>query len=168
VTGTVAPQGGPFPLRTLNRLLEALPEDDHRCGALFAQAVNAFGTHTTAAFAETVAGNWRKLPAAAVESAVKAVVDWVLDRPDPKESFHATYSTEKGTASFAGRRDYDLFNLIHILRRFDPKRTDELLLRRPALRVMVERFPEGRASMGNKHVQQQQFRQRGECRRDAV
>ena len=77
------------------------------------------------------------------------MVDWVLERKDQAGEFNATLSNEKGVANFANRQDYDLFNLVHILRQFDLKRAEELLMRRPALRAMIERFPEGRASMGN-------------------
>lgn len=148
LTGMVG-STGPFPLRVLNQILEKLPAGDYRCGSLFATAVSAFRTHPQVEFGQTIARHWKKLPPQAVDSAVKAMVDWVLERKETGNKFAATISTEKGTATFASERDYDLFDLMHLVRQFDPKRGEELLMMRPALRVMVERFPEGRASMGN-------------------
>ena len=140
---------GPFPLGVLNLLLDRLPPGDYRCGSLFAAAVSAFRTQPQTEFGDIISSHWRKLPPQAVDSAVKAMVDWVRERKDIEGEFNATLSNEKGTANFASRQDYDLFNLVHVLRQFDPKRTEDLLMRRPALRAMIERFPEGRASMGN-------------------
>ncbi len=140
---------GPFPLGVLNLLLDKLPPGDYRCGALFATAVSTFRTTPQTEFGDIISRHWRKLPPQAVDSAVKAMVDWVLERKDKEGEFNATLSSEKGTANFASRQDYDLFNLVHILQPFDPKRAEDLLMRRPALRAMIERFPEGRASMGD-------------------
>ncbi len=140
---------GPFPLGVLNLLLNGLPPGDYRCGALFATAVSAFRAKPQVEFGDTISQQWHKLPPQAVDSAVKAMVDWVLERKDKEGEFNATLSSEKGTANFASQQDYDLFNLVHILQQFDPKRAEDMLMRRPALRVMIERFPEGRDSMGN-------------------
>ena len=139
---------GKYPLNVLNLLLDKLPAGDYRCGMLFASAVSAFQAQPQVDFGDTIWRHWRKLPPQAVDSALKAMVDWVLERKDAPGEFSASLSSAKGTASFVDQKDYDLFNLVHIIRQFDAKRAEELLLLRPALRAMVDQFPEGRGSMG--------------------
>ncbi len=138
--------GGAFSYRGLQSILEALPEHDPRLESLFSAGMTAFSAKPDRVFVELLAALAKKLPEPTVHQAAKAAVSWIVSRED-KESHSAQISTPKGSVSFDSRKGVELFNVMHLLSAADPKRAEELLQSRPALRAALERFPEGMHSM---------------------
>ncbi len=140
-------QGYP-PLRAIQRLLAVLPPDDPRRVTLFSNAFTQLDLRSSeVSFQDLLSKHWRTLPRPVVEAALTSLVNAILDRKDDDTSSTISLGTAKGTASFDDRKDYQLFDIIHVLQEFDPKRAADLLEKRPGLRENVARFPEGRKSM---------------------
>ena len=138
---------GDYPYSAAGSLFKALPADDPRRSTLFSSAMLAYAAHPRGSFPDLLVKVWREIPGSLAQSAVNTLVNAILDRKDENSNMSANYSSAKGTASFSSQKDVDLFNLMHILRTFDPKRADEILETRPDLKAAIAQFPEGTASM---------------------
>ena len=138
---------GEYPFRAARSIFEKLDAEDPRRVEIFGAATTAFIGRPNGPFGEFLSRRWQEAPRPMAESALRAVINAILDR---KEEFlmSTNISTAKGTVSFKNRQDRELFEIMHVLRALDPKRADELLETRPQLRSAVERFPLGTSSMG--------------------
>jgi hypothetical protein len=58
-----------------------------------------------------------------------------------------TYATAKGTASFNTSQESDLFDVMWLVERFDPKRAEDLLAQYPNLKAALAAYPKGTKSM---------------------
>lgn len=141
-----AGQGG-YPYRAADNLLSKLADDDPRRASLFASATAALTPDSrTSDFARLLALQWRTLPRPLVDGAVAKLVNLILDEKSDTTTF-STLSSSLGSVSFSDDRDYQLFDIMHILQVADPKRAAELKEKHPALASALEKFPEGRPSM---------------------
>ena len=138
---------GDYPYAAAGSLFKALPADDPRRSTLFSSAMLAYAAHPRGNFPELLVRVWREIPGSLAQSAVNTLVNAILDRKDDDSKLSASLSSAKGAVNFNSQKDYDLFNLMHILRTFDPKRADEILETRPDLKTAIAQFPEGTASM---------------------
>ena len=138
---------GDYPYSAAGSLFKALPTDDPRRSTLFSSAMAAYAAHPRGNFPDLLVKVWREIPGSLAQAAVTTLVNGILDRKEDSSNMAASLSSAKGTASFNSQKDYELFNLIHILRNFDPKRADEILEKRPDLKAALDQFPEGTASM---------------------
>lgn len=138
--------GGGYPYRAVGAILKAMPEDDPVRGEIFAKATSAFSGKPDNAYLQVLARHWRTLPRGLVESAMKTVLAYVLERPEGGPML-STFSSAKGAVSFDNRQDAELFDLMNIIQTVDSKRAAELLQQRPKLRLAVEQYPLGRQSL---------------------
>jgi len=138
---------GDYPYAAAGALFQALPADDPRRSTLFSSAMLAYAAHPRGNFPDLLVKVWREIPGSLAQSAVDTLVKGLLDRKDDDSYLTASISSAKGSDSFNSQKDYDLFNLMHILRTFDPRRADEILESRPDLKAALAQFPEGTASM---------------------
>ncbi len=138
---------GDYPYNAAASIFKALPADDPRRNTLFSSAMAAYAADPRGDFPDLLMNVWREIPQSLVQSAVTTLVNGILDRKDDNSHFSASISGVKGTVSFSSRKDYELFNLMHVLRSCDPKRADEILDSRPDLKAALRQFPEGTASM---------------------
>ncbi|MBL0159142.1 MAG: hypothetical protein IPP47_18815 [Bryobacterales bacterium] len=141
-----AGQGG-YPYRAADNLLSKLAEDDPRRASQFASATAALTPDSrTTDYARLLAHQWRRLPRPLVDGAVAKLVNLILDEKSDTTTI-STLSSSLGSVSFSDDRDYQLFDIMHILQVADPKKAAELKEKRPALASALEKFPEGRLSM---------------------
>jgi hypothetical protein len=138
---------GDYPYSGAGTIFKALPADDPRRNTLFSSAMAAYAAHPRGDFPDLLMNVWRDIPQSLVQSAVTTLVNGILERKDDNSHFSASISGVKGTASFSSRKDYELFNLMHVLRSCDPKRADEILETHPDLKAALKQFPEGTESM---------------------
>lgn len=141
-----AGQGYP-PLRAIDALLAALSQDHPQRASLFSNAFMTIQLDSGTGYQDLIAKHWRSLPRQTVEPAVNKLVNAILDQKDDGGTSTITVAGSKGSARFESRADYQLFDLIQVLREFDPKRAAALLESRPGLADTVKNFPEGRASL---------------------
>jgi len=114
---------------------------------LFSSAMAAYSAHPRGNFPDLLMKVWREIPQSLTQSAVTTLVNGILERKDDNSHFSASISSVKGTANFNSQKDYDLFNLMTILRTVDPKRADEILETHPDLKAALKQFPDGTESM---------------------
>jgi len=138
---------GDYPYAAAASIFKALPADDARRNTLFSSAMAAYGAHPRGDFPGLLMKVWREIPQSLAQSSVTTLVNGILDRKDDEPHFIASISSVKGTANFSSRKDYDLFNLMSILRNVDPRRADEILETHPDLRAALKQFPDGTESM---------------------
>jgi hypothetical protein len=138
---------GEYPFRAAAAILRKLPVDDPRRATIFSSATSAYQGRPYGPFFQFVAETWKSVPDSMLEMAVRSLVNAALDRKEEPDSYAKTLSTAKGVARFGSRTDAELFELFHLLKKFDPKRAAEILEKRPSLQAMVEQFPMGSESM---------------------
>lgn len=141
---------GPFPFRAAQRILETLPADDERRLPLFGAATSAYlARPNNTAFGALLASQWKTVPRNMTETALRALVDTILKNKGDDEHYQQTLSNDQGAVSFSSRASAELFYVMHIVQEIDSKRAEELLRARPDLAGALQRFPGGRAGMGN-------------------
>ena len=91
--------------------------------------------------------HWKDLPKSSAEAAVEAIVSYALSFKSD-EYLLETIGSSKGALTLRTRQDVELFNIMHLLRSFDKKRAEEILASHSELKAALDRFPDGRASMG--------------------
>ena len=142
----IAAQGGQYPYGPAGALMRALPQEDPRRLQIFGRASTAFNGRNARDFGQMISSHAKTLPQSVVETAVSTLVSSILGRTnDPTTT--ATISSAKGSVAFASRKEFELFDVMHVLRAVDPKRAAELLEKYPDLRAAVDKFPEGTHSM---------------------
>ena len=139
--------GGNYPFRALDLLLERLAADDPRRVILFGRATTAYGGTGGGAFPELLAKRAATMPRESVQSAVSMLLARVADAKFVRGE-SVSLSGEKGLVLLPTPMDSMVFDTAHVIRQFEPKRLEEILLTRPALRTAIERYPKGRASLG--------------------
>ncbi len=138
---------GAYPYRAADNLISKLDAEDPRRASLFASATAALTPDDrTNDYARMLAGQWRTLPRPLVDGAVAKLVSLILDHKSDTATV-STLSSSLGSVSFDDDKDYQLFDIMHILQAADPKRAADLKEKRPALDAALKRFPEGRLSM---------------------
>jgi tetratricopeptide (TPR) repeat protein len=139
--------GGNYPFKALDILLTHLPADDPRQVILFGRATTAYGASGGGAFPELLARRAAALPRESVQGAVGMLLSRVADAKFAKGE-SVSLSGEKGPVVLQTAMDAVVFDTAHVIAMFEPKRLDEILATRPALRSALERYPKGRASLG--------------------
>jgi hypothetical protein len=141
-----AGQGG-YPYRAADNLLSKLADDDPRRPSLFASATSALTPASRKTdYARLLVHQWRTLPRPLVDGAVTTLVNLILDEKSDTKTI-STLSSSLGSVSFDNDKDYQLFDIMHILQLVDPKKAAALKEKRPALSAALDKFPEGRLSM---------------------
>lgn len=139
--------GGHYPFQALDTLLGHLAANDPRQVILFGRATTAYGATGGGGFPELLATRAATLPRESVQGAVGMLLARVAEAKFAKgESF--SLSGEKGPVVLATPMDSVVFDTAHVIAQFEPKRLDEILATRPALKAALEKYPKGRASLG--------------------
>lgn len=77
---------------------------------------------------------------------MRQVVDTVMALKD--DGLTESLGGAKGAVVLGSRQEVELFDLMHILQKLDPKKAEEILAQKPGLRAALVRYPEGRPQMG--------------------
>ena len=143
-----------FPYMDARNLLQALPPEmaaDKQ--NLFAQALASFTQHQHKGdpmmngFGEFIAGAWRGLP----PDLVLQAVDEVLKQARQFDvQMQITVGAQKGAASFRSIYEYQLFELLPIVRALDPERAQRLLQDNRDLQAALKQYPDGLQSLDPK------------------
>lgn len=140
--------GGFYPFDAASALLKALPADDPRRVAIFTSATTTIDPKwVNQTVTPLLAEHWRTLPRPLVEAAATRAANAILDRDDGESTQVTSLSSPRGSVSFDERKDYELFDLVAILKEFDPDRVRELREKRPQLDAALKQFPAGTVSM---------------------
>ncbi len=139
--------GGNFPFKALDLLLEHLPPDDPRQVILFGRATTAYGASGGEKFPELLAKRSGKLPSASVQGAVGQILARVADAKFASGKSESLVG-EKGPVMLQTAMDSVLFDTAHVIAQFEPKRLEEILVTRPALKAALDKYPKGRVSLG--------------------
>jgi tetratricopeptide (TPR) repeat protein len=140
--------GGNYPFKALDLLLEHLSADDPRRVILFGRATTAYGATGGGAFPDLLAKRSATLPRESVRGAVGMLLARVADAKFAKGAA-VSLSGEKGPVVLQTAMDSVVFDTAHVIAIFEPKRLEEILTTRPALKAAIERYPKGRASLGS-------------------
>ena len=138
---------GQYPYSAAGKIFEKLPKDDPRRDAVFGMALATYRLRPAEAFSKFLSEHWKDLQRAAAEAAVSAVVSHILSYPGD-EALVESVSAANGALTLHTRQEVELFDILHLLREFDPKRADQILETHPELKAAIARFPDGRDSMG--------------------
>jgi hypothetical protein len=146
---------GEYSFEAVEQIFKKVPMDDPKRLSIFSSALSAYRLHPDSVdgrlqlgFVHLVARHWQEIPTSMAQMAMDAILNSIFDRKDDPP-LTETISTEKGVVSFNSQKDADLFEIINVVHGLDPKRTQEILEKRPDLRKAFETFPGGRASMAN-------------------
>ena len=117
---------------------------------LFAQALASYTQHDHKSdpgmddFALFISRTWQDLP----PDLVLQAIDEVLKQARQSDAkMQITIGAEKGAASFTSVYDYNLFELMPLLRALDPERADRLLQDNRDLQNTLKRLPNGLQSL---------------------
>ncbi len=140
-----------FPYIIGSNLIRALPPEmaaDRQ--NLFAQALASYTQHDHKSdpgmdeFALFISRTWQGLP----PDLVLQAIDEVLKQARQSDAkMQITVGAEKGAASFTSVYDYNLFELMPLLRALDPERADRLLQDDRDLQNTLKQFPNGLQSL---------------------
>ena len=130
--------------KRLDRAVDVL---DPRRPSLFASATAALTPASRKTdFTRLLVHQWRNLPRPLVDGAATMLVNLILDDKSDTKTI-STLSSSLGSVGFDNDKDYQLFDIMHILQIVDPKKAAALKEKRPALAAALDKFPEGRLSM---------------------
>jgi len=87
---------------------------------------------------------WKELPPEEALTVLREIVHFTLEQPD--RQITAILDSERAVR-IASRREYQLFQLLHILRHLDPLLADSLIAGHQQLSAAARRFPKGRDSV---------------------
>jgi len=138
---------GQYPYAAAGTIFEKLPKQDLRRSQVFGTAFSVYALRPASPFTDFIVKHWKELPKSSAEAAVEAIVSYALSFKSD-EYLLETIGSSKGTLTLRTRTDVELFNIMHLLRSFDKKRAEEILASDPELKAALDRFPDGRASMG--------------------
>ena len=139
---------GQYAFAAANSTFEKLPANDPRRSAVFGYALSAYALRPHAEFGDFLVKHWKEIPRSTAEAAIASMVETVLNARD--DGIVETIASEKGPLTLKGKANVELFDLMHIVRAIDPKRAEEILESRPDLKAALDRFPNGRESMGQR------------------
>lgn len=140
--------GGSFPYGAASQVIRLLPPEDGRRVILFSLGVESYQPqHNSGSVGRFIVDHAAEMPQELVQQAAAKVVRGVLERKEPAGQTTVTLSSARGAVSFDSGKDRELFDLMHLFRKADPRTAAEILEKRPGLRAALERFPEGRESM---------------------
>jgi hypothetical protein len=139
---------GQFPYSASGKILEQLPKGDPRRDAVFGMALSTYRLRPAEPFSTFVQRHWQELPRVAAEAAVSAIVSQILTYKSD-DVLIESIAASNGSITLRTRQDVELFDILHLLREFDPKRADEIEDSHPELKAALARFPSGRDSMGS-------------------
>ena len=144
-----------FPYIIASNLVQALPSEmaaDKQ--NLFAQALASYTQHDHKSdpgmddFALFISRTWQGLP----PDLVLQAMDEVLKQARQSDAkMQITIGAEKGAASFSSVYDYNLFELMPVLRALDPARADRLLQENLDLQATAKQYPDGLKSLDPKN-----------------
>lgn len=137
---------GQYPFAAARDIFEHLPKGDFRRAMVFGNAMTAYPARPALEFGEFLAGDWDQIPSRTAEAALRQVVDTVMAMKD--DGLTESLGGAKGAVVLGSRQEVELFDLMHILLRLDPKKAEEILVRKPGLRAALAQYPEGRQQMG--------------------
>jgi hypothetical protein len=138
---------GQYPYAAVEAIFRNLPKQDPRRPQIFGTAFAVYALRPAPPFTDFIVKHWKELPKSSAEAAVEAIVSCALSFKSD-EYLLETIGSTKGTLALHTRQDVELFDIMHLLRSFDKKRAEEVLGSHSDLKAALDRFPEGRASMG--------------------
>jgi len=144
-----------FPYVIGSNLVQALPPElaaDKQ--NLFAQALASYTQHDHKSdpgmddFAVFITRTWQGLPPDLV---LQAIDEALKQARQSDAKMQITIGAEKGAASFSSVYDYNLFELMPVLRALDPARADRLLQENLDLQATAKQYPDGLKSLDPKN-----------------
>jgi len=138
---------GQYPYAAVEAIFRNLPKQDPRRLQIFGTAFAVYALRPAPPFTDFIVEHWKDLPKSSAEAAVEAIVSYALSFKSD-EYLLETIGSSKGALTLRTRQDVELFNIMHLLRSFDKKRAEEILASHSELKAALDRFPDGRASMG--------------------
>jgi hypothetical protein len=131
-----------FPFVYIGNVL-AQTSDPERRLQLVRAAVKAWRADPEREFLWVLRAHWTVLPEDEARSILHEFVQSALTNQDSPMS--ATY--DEGKLTFTSFREYELFEVLHILRRLDPSLAEKLLSTHPQLAAGAARYPYGLETM---------------------
>jgi hypothetical protein len=131
----LVPDTSDYAFDAVEEILRKLPPNDSRIAIVFGNALTAYRrTSTGPAFPRMLGRVWRQIPRDSAVSAVRAVVDAIIERADDPGNTEAGFSiNEEGTKRANSKKAKELVELIHVVKELDPKRAKELLVKYPEI-----------------------------------
>ncbi len=139
-----------FPYAAASRIMTALPpEKAGERQQLFVTALHSFQTHPPARnafffggdFLALVVDHWKEMPPALVREAIDEVLKQADTNADPNaKPVRVTMSYQGGSAAFSSMYEYQLFELLPVLRQIDPEYADSLLRDHQALAQQFDSY----------------------------
>lgn len=138
---------GSFPYRAAQLVFKAMPAEDPRRLSLFASATSAYSAKQDNAFGRMLVACWDDLPSGMAQSALDTFVKQIAGAKEENDFTSTTMSGPKGAVHFDRKSDAELFNVMYLVSRMNPKKAKEILESRPALKAALDKFPEGPKSI---------------------
>jgi len=146
-----------FPYGAVADIMRDLPQE--RAGerhTMFAMAVDHFrrepvesGIRIGDGFEEMLIGNWRQLAPRAVLEAVDLCLERARKQEDQNQGRRGAISiaSPQGALSFGSLYEFNLFQMLPILKQLDPGKAEKLLDDARGLSAVLERYPDGMGSL---------------------
>jgi hypothetical protein len=131
----LVPANADYAYDAAEQILHKLPPNDSRRAIVFGNALTAYRRASTGPeFPRMLGRTWKEVPRDSAISAVRAVVDAILERADDPGNTEAGFSgNEEGIKRANSKKAKELVELIHVVREIDPKRAKELLVKYPEI-----------------------------------
>jgi hypothetical protein len=98
-------------------------------------------------FGTMVARFWNQVPPSAVLEAMDELLERAKEADEKGQSFRMTAATKRGTLEVTSRYEFQLFEMLPVLKQLDPSRAESLLRENPALQAKLEKYPAGLLSI---------------------
>jgi hypothetical protein len=133
-----------YPFMALPSVLERCTDDETKL-ALLRRAVAVWRAAPAREFLSVFAHYWRLLPEPEARQILHELVDWTLREPDTP--MRAQVDPNDLLFIIDSSREYQLYELLNVLRRLDPDLADSLIAQHRQLAAAAARFPMGTESM---------------------
>jgi hypothetical protein len=131
-----------YPFATVGAVIGRCTDDAMRLRVLQG-AIQAWGRMPQRDFPRLFSHYWEMLPQEEAAALTREIVEVILREPDLP--IRARVFDQNG-AEFSSTREYQLFEILHVLRRLEPELAVSLIGSHPQLAVGAARFPDGRES----------------------
>jgi hypothetical protein len=131
----LVPDNSDYAFDAVEEIQRKLPSNDSRRAIVFGNALTAYRRSSTGtAFPRMLGRVWKEVPRDSAISAVRAVVDAIIERADDPGNTEAGFSAnEEGVKRANSKKAKELVELVHVVKELDPKRAKELLVKYPEI-----------------------------------
>lgn len=139
--------GGAYPLRAAGFLLNQLPQEDSRRGAIFSAAVAGFTQNPDCDNMVRFLNQFPQMPLALRETAIRALMRAIEEGKGMPFYTDQTLTSNAGSVSLDSPQEILIFNAADLIRPVDGDWLRKMSAERPKLRAGLERFPGGAPEM---------------------